>query len=75
MQAAGVDGANDYFTYCGWQDVLGANLDHTRLTGLSVGQEGTEIKIVRENDQSVLTGVLHNLGIGSGRLADMLSKP
>ena len=61
VQAAGGDCTNDHLAYCDREDILGAYLNDTRPTGFSARQKGAKIQIVRENDHTVSTGVVHDL--------------
>jgi hypothetical protein len=48
LGSAGVQGTENNVADGRRQDVLGSDLEDARLTGLSVGQKRTEVKIVSE---------------------------
>jgi len=70
MGAAAVQGANDDLADSGREDVLRADLEDAWLASLSFREKGAEIEIVSEDDQSVCTGIVHDLGVWRGCPAD-----
>jgi hypothetical protein len=71
VPAASVQGTDDHRADGYREGVLRADLNDTRLARLPVREKRAGIEIVSEDDQPVFAGVVHNLGVWCGRLANV----